>query len=163
MNEKKVIEIVLKDEKTVFLYKKRNELFDNLKTGYDARKEFCRTSIIIFNMERMHFSSLIDRLDRVKELNSEQLNGKYSKEREENIVTKMVELQEPDWSSSEKATLKEYYGTLDKLSNTFSNIMKKVYNIKKELHEHEGKQIVTKVEVDVEPYKTETEKLCRHS
>ena len=147
-NPKDTIEIVVKDAVTTDLYKKRNLLLDILTDAYELRKEYCRHLIVLTNMERIHFGSLLDKIDIVRDINTKQMNEKHSNDRENEIFEQMLELEKDDWTESEKETRKDLYSKLNNTSDKFLKKIEEFSNLQTELpdHNHKGEEAVATIQ-----------------
>lgn len=126
-------ELIVKDPQTYNFYKKRSELFGTLLEAYEAKKEYCETTKLSAEMDAIHLQTLIMQTEEVKQINDEQMNQKYSFDKERDIIKKYQEIAKGDFTESEKETV-QYY--MDKIKNAelkYVKKMKKVEELQTEL------------------------------
>lgn len=145
MDENKTIELVIKDEKILNFYNKRTKLCETLMEAYEAKKDYYRMLVLNSNMDRIHFESMINKVEVVKKLNETQINKQYNINREKEIVEKFKELNYSDWTEDEKKTKKYYSDQLEKLNTLFIKKMDKVKYLQYELHNQVGEQNIIKL------------------
>ncbi len=155
MNEEKIVEVVLKDQKTLDFYNKRNKLLEIVIESYELRKDYFRTAVISANMERIHVQSMIDKAVIAKELNEAQTKGRYNLQCEEEIMHRCKDLANNDWTDSERKTILGYQKRMFDLSESFKEKMSEFHKIQSEIPDqnqfHQGREIIAKVQLCNDP------------
>jgi hypothetical protein len=134
--------IILKDSVTKILCNTRLRIFKNTKKTYQLQKDFFRLIIIDANMKRMHLDSMILQIEKLIKMQDDQINKKYSEEKEININTLSQKINEGDWTDSEKETIMFREKKLLTLQTQISKLMIEIENDGDNLVTYQGTEII---------------------
>lgn len=105
-----------------------NKPLECLLNAYRAKYNAYRETILATNMEMIHVTSIMDKIDLVRQLNKAQYEKDYKMAREYEIVRRLPDLIENDWNEDEKKTMIQHHENISKYDKEYCDCMKQLHN-----------------------------------
>ncbi len=139
-------EINVRDPVITDLFKKRLESFKNAEVLHKMQKQYLRMAIIDANMKRIHTEDLLINVKNLIGLQREQIEKKYSHDREIEIIRLMKELSGGYWTDDEKQLIMTRRIEMQKMEQDIQQLSCKIAKVNKEFKEYQGLEIRAKLE-----------------